>query len=488
MPIAVIKKFSCATLGLLLGAAHVCAGDYSGSAVGTSAGKFLSFGSSARAAGMGEAYCAAAQAADAVRYNPAAMLRADGNSVEVMHANYLAGTFLDQAAFAHSLGASQAIGISALQMSYGSIAETDETGYQTGTAQPANLALTGAYAYKLESLGGSAIGVSASYVRSTIVTSANTFTAALGLLSQPFGPKDIQLALVAENLMGSLKFDQKADPLPMAFKLGGLMRLQSEWVLSLDLVAPKDNLSYLAIGTEKWFKTRSATKLAVRAGYNMRAARDIGGSAGIATGLGILFNSLTLDYALILFGDIGYTHKLALGFKFGKGGARTAERLPKPALEKAMPVQEEPDEADLPELPKIAVCESCLETADASFAEKDYPGAGEKYGEALKTLPETDNRRVYVYERQGQIAIKGKNTLKAKNFFLAAVETAKKLAVNNVSVVNAYLGLAYCFEKSANVPAAVKNYEKALTLSENTKTRAGIRKNIQRLKAETKSE
>ncbi|MDO8803904.1 MAG: PorV/PorQ family protein [Elusimicrobiota bacterium] len=318
MPTAAIKKLSCAAIAIIAGAASVCAGGYSNSAVGTSSGKFLSFGSSARAAAMGEAYCAAARAADSVRYNPAAMVRIEANSAEVMHANYLAGTFLDQAAFAGRLVPGQAIGISALQMSYGSIARTDETGYQTGTARPAGMALTGAYARKLENLGGSAIGVSAGYVRSTIVSSARTFTASLGLLSPVFGPYGTQLALVAENLTGTLKFDQKAEPLPMTFKLGGIMQLKPDWVLALELAAPRDNAPYAAIGTEKWFKARPGTKLAIRAGYNMRSA-DMGGLAGFSTGIGISFNALALDYALIPFGGLGYSHKLTLGFNFGKG-------------------------------------------------------------------------------------------------------------------------------------------------------------------------
>jgi len=316
---AAIKKLSGAALVVLLSAAFVAAGAYSDSAAGTSSGKFLSFGSSARAAAMGEAYCAVAQGADSVRYNPAALVRIEANSVEVMHSNYLAGTFLDQAALAGRLGSGQAIGISALQMSYGSIARTDETGYQTGTAHPASLALTGAYARKLENLGGSAIGVSAGYVRSTIVSSARTFTASLGLLSPVFGQYETQLAFVAENLTGRLKFDQKADPLPMTFKLGSIMRLKPDWVLALELGVPRDNAPYAAIGTEKWFETRSGTKLAMRAGYNMRSSKDLGGLAGLAAGIGILFNSLALDYALIPFDGLGYSHKLTLGFKFGKG-------------------------------------------------------------------------------------------------------------------------------------------------------------------------
>ncbi|HAT71820.1 MAG TPA: hypothetical protein DCS63_03285, partial [Elusimicrobia bacterium] len=92
--------------------------------------------------------------------------------------------------------------------------------------------------------------------------------------------------------MGSLKFDQKADPLPTTFKLGGTMHIQPELVLALDLVGPRDNAPYAAIGVEKLFKTQSETKLAIRCGYNMRSAKDIEGLSGFATGIGISFNAI----------------------------------------------------------------------------------------------------------------------------------------------------------------------------------------------------
>lgn len=492
MPVAARKLF-CAALGIIICAATVCAGTYSSSSIGTSSGKFLSFGSSARATGMGEAYSAAAQEADTIRYNPAAMTRVEANSAEVMHANYLAGTFLDSVAFVRRLGSNQAISLSALQMSYGSIAETDETGYQTGTARPVNLALAGAYAYKFSGLGGllegSAAGFSASYVQSTIVSSAKTFTFSIGLLSPAYGPYETQLAFIAENLMGTLKFDQKAEPLPMTFKLGGVARIQPELVLALELVGPRDNAPYAAVGVEKRFKTKSETRLAVRGGYNMRSAKDIGGLSGFATGIGISFDSIALDYALIPFGDLGYTHKLALGFKFGSGSVKKkdpaySDYKADPESE-ILPFEPEPLEQAVAEIvpaPKEKTYKDYLASADNYILERDYKNALIEYGKAQKVLAENDKRRVFIFEQQGQLSIKLKNISKAKEFYLAAIQTAKKMRVSNITVVNAYLGLAHCFEKSGNIPPAIKNYEKALALSRNDKTKMRIRKILQKLK------
>ena len=494
-----VKKLFCTTLAALAAGVSAYAGDYSASAAGTSTGKFLSFGSSARAAAMGEAYSAAAQDADAVRYNPAALAGVKANSAQIMHANYLAETSIEQGAFAKRLGSNQALGVSILQMSYGKIAQTDETGYQTGSANPANLALTGAYARKLESasdiLNGGSLGLSLSFIQSKIVSSANTFTASIGVLSPAFGGHETRFALVAENLIGSLKFDKKADPLPMALKLGGVTHIRQDWVLALDLVGPKDNAPYAAIGTEKWLKNDSGTGLAVRAGYNMLKSRDLKGLSGFTAGIGISLQSLLLDYSLSPFGELGYAHKLTLTFNFGgereyRAPKKTAKPAPvpqKPELE----LEVQPAEPELPANNPVAATaaqrtyQDCLKSAGAYIAQKDYKNAVLEFEAALKALPNNDKRKVYIFEQQGEMYIKLNNIPKAKEFYLAAIQAAKKSGVATTTVVNAYLGLAYCFEKAGNTAPAIKNYEKALELSNNTKTKTRIRNILKKLKVDS---
>jgi len=492
---------SLAVFTVLMSAASLRAGAYSDPYVGTSSGKFLSFGTSARAAAMGEAYAAAPQDADAVRYNPAAMTRVTANSLEVMHASFLAGTFLDHGAFVRRLGPGQALGLSALQMSYGSIAETDETGYQTGTAHPADLALSGAYAREFNGpgfLNGVAAGFSATYIRSTIVSSAETFTASLALLSPAYGTSKTRLAFVAENLAGTLKFDSKADPLPMTFKLGGIACILPDLTLALDLVAPRDNAPYAAAGAEKWLTIRSGTKLAIRAGYNMRTAKDIGGLAGFAAGVGVILNAIYLDYALSPFGDLGDTHRLTLGVRFGGGGNVVGATAPPTAYREfrltpapeVQPLEAEvaaDTAADTPAaVPEEKTYQDYLEAADNFILQKDYLNAGKEYDKARKSLAADDERKVFTFNQQAQMSLRLKNIQKAREFYLAAVTAAKRLKLHDSNAVNAYLGLAHCFDKSGKISPAVKNYEKALKLSMSDKTKTRIRKILRKLKAQAR--
>ena len=237
----------------------------------------------------------------------------------------------------------------------------------------------------------------------------------------------------------------------------------------------------------------------------MRSSKDLGGLAGFATGIGISFNTLALDYALTPFGDLGYTHKLTLGFKFGddRGNAeprkttRPISRESKPALESepshflfpetetqtAEPATRGEDApaaaSDAPAAKKSY--QDYLEAADDYISQKDYKNAAREYNKAQKALPENDKRKIFTFEQQGQISLKMNNISKAKEFYLAAIRTAQKMHIPDTRVVNAYLGLAYCFEQTGNTPPAIKNYEKALKLSTDAATRIRISKRLRKL-------
>ena len=123
-----------------------------------------------------------------------------------------------------------------------------------------------------------------------------------------------------------------------------------------------------------------------------------------------------------------------------------------------------------------------LESADTYQSQNDYRNALREYGKAQKLLPPNDKRKVFTYEQQAQMALKLRDIPKAKEFYLAAIQTAKRLKVTDGSVVNSYLGIAYCFERGGNKSLAIKNYEKASSLTKSEATKERIRKNVQRLR------
>jgi hypothetical protein len=178
------------------------------------------------------------------------------------------------------------------------------------------------------------------------------------------------------------------------------------------------------------------------------------------------------------------TAQFSIGLQFGGGGddepvySRRSEpeerRRPEPQASEPLPV-EEPEEAESFES-RSAAAAGLLENGD-------YAAAIGAYDEAIELLPEGDRREIQAQERKGFAASKIRDWKAARQYYIAAIGVAKAQGVKDKSVLNAYLGLAYAFEKSGNAGAAVRNYEKALTLTRSAASKGRIRAKIQALKA-----
>jgi tetratricopeptide (TPR) repeat protein len=122
-----------------------------------------------------------------------------------------------------------------------------------------------------------------------------------------------------------------------------------------------------------------------------------------------------------------------------------------------------------------------IAAADEALAVKNYAGADQAYAKALAGVSASDGRRVFLYERRGWLATKAGNLPKARDLYLAAVAAARQAGVYETPAVNAYCGLAYCFEKLDNLNLAIKYYQRALDISVDENARRAIEKNLKRL-------
>lgn len=276
---------------------------------GTSGAQFLKLGAGARAAGMGEAYSALAEDADALYWNPAALTNVAGRSVTFSHSALFGELGYDFLGYAQPLGGGT-MGVGVQYLSAGKVMETDDLGFETGgTMRPRDMAVSLGYAHNI---GGTALGLSVKYIDSRLDASASAFAADIGA-QVSLSPR-LKLAFAAQNLGGKLKFDEKSDPLPMNFKLGSSWKLGGTWLSSLDVNFPRDNKPFAGLGVE--YRLRSGEwAFSGRTGYNTRAAGDISG-AGLSVGGGAGFRSTRLDYAFTPFGAIGAVHMISLAASF----------------------------------------------------------------------------------------------------------------------------------------------------------------------------
>ena len=302
--------------------------DFNSSDRGTTTANFLKLGVGARAEAMGEAYSAVADDASALYWNPAGLTRIDGQSATFMHAPYLVSTYYDYGAYARRWG-NHAFGAGVQYFSAGSIPETDENNTSLGSYSPYDLATSLGYAYQF-SENGLAVGVVAKYIRSKIIDSANAFAVDFGAQTRWYGDR-LRLAFTTVNLGSKMKFDQDSESLPLALRCGSAFRITRHWLASFDLISPKDNATYAALGTEySWF-VRDGISLAGRMGYNSLTAGDISGFTGVSFGFGLAYQTISFDYALLPYGGLGITHRISLSFKWGgedRDGMRRTKSSP----------------------------------------------------------------------------------------------------------------------------------------------------------------
>jgi hypothetical protein len=292
---------------LLLAALGAEAANFGSSAVGTTAAGFLDLGAGARAVGMGGAYSAAADEATALYWNPAAMTQVQSRSVTLMHAAYIASSFYDYGSYVQNTGKYGAFGVGLQYFSFGSVNETDENFNSIGTVTPYDLAASAGYAYKFGT--GFALGLAGKFIQSKLADTAQTEAADFGMLSPRFLDGRLRLAVTAQNLGGVLKYDQVAEPLPMAFKAGASFFITPKWLAALDAGAPKGGSPYVNAGTEYFLAAGEAWWFAGRAGFS---SQDDSPSAGIGVGC----KGMSVDYAFVPYNYLGDVHRISLTFNF----------------------------------------------------------------------------------------------------------------------------------------------------------------------------
>ena len=275
-------------------------------ATGEAGFAFLKLGIGARPMGMGSSYVALADDPTAIYWNPAGLAATEGAQVAVMHNEWIQDFRQEFAAVSRPIGAGAlGLGISGF---YTSQLETrDDVGNLIGHFGFNDIAVTGAYAYRLPHQASLGIGVK--YIRE-MIDQETAGVVALDLGGRMgIGHTGVTLAAAAQNLGGRAKFIAETFPLPTTLRAGaalsrGIKGLDGKGVLSAEVRKSRGDDSHFHLGGEFEYKERVALRAGAKFGYD---------DEKLSFGLGLIQRRFHFDYALVpLSSNLGTTHFFSL--------------------------------------------------------------------------------------------------------------------------------------------------------------------------------
>ncbi len=290
---------------------------------GTAGFDFLRITPTAREAAMAGAVTGDAQSPMAFWYSPVHVLGSEEPRAHLGYVNYVAGIRLGSAGYSRPLSPTTGVGLGVVYLNSGTMKRTDALGNEMGTFGVSFADVNLSAAAKVKNLEGHdvfSVGVGIQGLYGSIDTFfsmalAGNVGASAGIPIEGF--EGLTAGVVARNVGHQLKaFQSERDAMPVELAAGLGYQPDPAFCLAFDIVKPLDNRVLFRAGVEGWI----GDFLVLRAGYNSLGPdlKSGGGSdilAGVATGLGIRYESYQLDYCFIPMVELGMAHRLSLSFE-----------------------------------------------------------------------------------------------------------------------------------------------------------------------------
>jgi hypothetical protein len=326
---------------------------------GTSSANFLKIAQGARPVAMGETYIALGQGLDTLTWNPAGLSQLDLPTALFVHGFLYEGVNSEFVSYGMPLGPLGVIAGGVTLVHVGAVQETleDATGNYAGTGgtlYPLNFGFTAGYGQRLDhflpatnaflknilmganlrfsledlnqsSVVGGALDLGAIW-RQTAKSHSNALANSKAPGFEPvFASEEKDEGLRAGFLLQNLGASSD-QVLPINFRVGAayiarnLISPQGAVTVAMDLVAPLDNSLKVSLGLEYAHETEHAY-FAGRLGYKIgNEIADLDPFAGFTAGAGaaMILGGLKyqLDYAFVPYGQLGFTHRVALSLGF----------------------------------------------------------------------------------------------------------------------------------------------------------------------------
>lgn len=279
-------------------------------------GEFLTWGVGARASGMGEAFCAVADDATAIHFNPAGLGFLKKPAFVGVHSDLYPD--LDSGMSHSFLGYAQPVGKNTfgLGLNYLNTGEhiiTDDSPDGIGTFKWYDLAAIFSLAHSFSD--NFSVGANLKYIYSEVYyIKRKAYAGDLGLLYKT-PVKGLNLGATIENIGSKIYYidEPQADGLPANVKVGAAYHFslgnKAKAILALDINRPlyDDFIGYNTGAELGLFKL-----LSLRAGYFDKGA----GLKDYTYGFGANYKGFNLDFANVPSGALGRNNRVSLGINF----------------------------------------------------------------------------------------------------------------------------------------------------------------------------
>jgi hypothetical protein len=280
---------------------------------GTTVAPFLKLGFGARASGLGEAYSSLATDATGEYWNIGAVAFADKSQVAYMHNNIYQDVSHNYISYIHKLSESSFITAGLSYISLGNLDKIRITNFYTpeiiGQYEYTNSVISVGYSKKFDVFRNTpfSLGLNLKSIRSSIdVYSASAVALDIGSFYEL--NETINMAVLVKNLGTKMKYVQEKEDLPLTYVLGCSVNLEKRIILSLDFNFSPYEQDTFNFGTEYIL----ADFISLRAGYN--SVNDL--EDGITNfGIGMKLLNFDFDYAYMLYGALGNSHKFSLNYE-----------------------------------------------------------------------------------------------------------------------------------------------------------------------------
>jgi len=286
----------------------------SSSGVGTTTGNFLKMNIGTRATGMGEAFCALADDVSAMRWNPAGLAFAFTPELETMHTFWLGDISHEFLGYLHPIP----FGTLGVNVSYINMGRMDKISHDAPQGKFNVYDIYGGLAYGIPVSKSFCFGFNLMGLESRIDRNrASAFSSDVGIMLSTIN-RTFSFGLVGQNLGTTLR----GEKLPINIKAGLAWKIKFsqervDLSIALDANKPVEGDFNFSLGIEHVL----LETFAVRVGYKYDLQKTgLSNLAGLRVGAGLRWMGLLTNYAWAPYDSLGTTHRVSLGYRFGKAG------------------------------------------------------------------------------------------------------------------------------------------------------------------------